>query len=103
MSESRCGAWRWRSWSARSGRLFGGIIGAGVAVAIVGRGTRRLVAPVGALGAAFLLHWLYLAFARGNALSGGQGAVRHWIALLLPVVIVAAMLMRALRGERQAI
>jgi protease PrsW len=91
-------------WTGLSEGLFGAILGAGIAYALYGRSpVARAGAIVLAVVAAVGLHVLYLTLARGNALSGGEGAVRHWIALALPLAAVAALAVYSLRREREAI
>jgi hypothetical protein len=59
--------------------------------------------PVIGLFSALLAHVGYLVLGRGNALSGTEGLVRAWAALLLPVVVIAVVIFWALARERRAI
>lgn len=84
--------------------LFGALIGAGFGWALSARAAgMRLVGPVLGLLAALVVHYLYLLLAEGNALSGTEGAVRQWVALLIPVVFIVALLIQGLRQESGAI
>jgi protease PrsW len=84
--------------------VFGAITGAGIGAAADTRSPllRALLPPIG-LGSAILAHAGYLILGRGNALSGTQGLVRAWVALLLPVLLIALVITYALARERRAI
>lgn len=76
----------------------GAIVGAGFGVAAtIGRRDARVAAPVLAAGAAILVRWGYLAFARGGSLT------QAWIVLLIPLILVVAVALVALSRERRAI
>jgi hypothetical protein len=83
--------------------VFGALIGIGFAAAIEARAqVMKAVAPIGGYAAAVGAHLAYDYIGRANAF--GDGAVaRKWIALLLPVLVVIAVSVVALRGEKQAI
>ena len=85
--------------------VFGAITGAGIGAAADTRSplSARAACRRSALGSAILAHVGYLVLGRGNALSGTQGLVRAWIALLLPVVLIAIVITWALARERRAI
>ncbi|HEY7501942.1 MAG TPA: PrsW family glutamic-type intramembrane protease [Vicinamibacterales bacterium] len=94
-------------WSAFAGLahgVFGSLIGAGFGIRL--RTTSvvaRLGVPLGALACAILASAGYKWLAYGNALAGAQGAFRGWIALVLPVLFIAAIATYGLASERRAI
>lgn len=84
--------------------LFGAIIGVGFGAAVGARSAlKRLGYPVLGLIGAVLAHAAYLVLARGNALGGTEALVRTWVALLLPLLFVAAVVVVALVREKRAI
>lgn len=84
--------------------LFGAIVGAGFGAAVVARSTPLRVAyPIAGLVGAILAHVVYRILAEGNALGGSSALARTWIALLIPIVFVAAVVITSLVGERRAI
>jgi protease PrsW len=84
--------------------VFGAIAGAGIGAAADTRSPfLRAILPLIGLGSAILAHVGYLVLGRGNALSGTQGLVRAWVALILPVILIALVILWALSRERRAI
>ncbi len=84
--------------------LFGGIIGAGFGAAAAARTSgARVGYPIVGFVAAVIAHAAYILLATGNSLGGGQAVVRTWIALLIPLVFVVAVVALALGRERRAI
>ncbi|MEW6638663.1 MAG: PrsW family glutamic-type intramembrane protease [Actinomycetota bacterium] len=84
--------------------LFGAIIGAGFGAAVGARSTvQRVAYPVAGLVGAILAHMAYAILAQGNALGGTSALVRAWIALFIPLLFVAAVVILALLRERRAI
>lgn len=84
--------------------LFAAVSGVGLAAAALagGAGARMGYALAGLAGAV-LLNAGYRVLAYGSSLEGMPGAVRLWIALLLPLVLVAVVAARAFGRERRAI
>ncbi len=90
--------------SGLSDGLFGAIVGAGFGAAAAARSApQRIGYPVAGLIGAILAHALYTYLAEGNALGGSAGLVRAWIALIIPVVFVVAVVAIALLRERRTI
>lgn len=98
-------------WSALVGNFLSGLAegvfaaigGLGLAVAAHARTTGTKVgAALGSLALAVLLHAGFDWFARGGAL-GGAASARAWIALLLPLVLVGAVVAMSISRERRAI
>jgi RsiW-degrading membrane proteinase PrsW (M82 family) len=84
--------------------IFGAIIGAGIGAAVEARAVAlRVVWPLVGAGVAMLASWGYVVLGKGNALGGDQGLVRAQLALALPVVVVAVVVVYALLSERRAI
>jgi hypothetical protein len=84
--------------------LFGAIIGAGFGAAVNARSAiQRAGYPIAGLIGAILVHAAYTLLAQGNALGGSAGLVRTWIALIIPVLFVVAVVFAALSRERRAI
>jgi protease PrsW len=84
--------------------VFGAIIGAGLgAAADASRSFLRAAYPVIGILGATAAHVAYLALAEGNSLSGTEGWLRAWAALLLPVLLIAFFAALALSRERGAI
>ena len=84
--------------------VFGAIAGAGLGAAADTRSPLlRALLPAIGLMSAIVAHVGYLVLGRGNALSGTQGLVRAWVALLLPVFLIAVVILWALSRERRAI
>jgi RsiW-degrading membrane proteinase PrsW (M82 family) len=84
--------------------LFGALIGIGCVGFALNRGVLRSIG--GALlgwALAVAAHIGYEVLAHGAALSGSPAAVRLWTALGIPVVFVALLALRSLKGERRAI
>ena len=83
--------------------LFGALIGIGFAAALDARShAKRALVGVGGLLAAIAMHLLYDALAKGAPFSD-SAMVRKWAALLLPVLVVIATVVVALRFEKGAI
>jgi hypothetical protein len=83
--------------------LFGALMGIGFALALEARNPlQRSLAPMGGYAAAAGAHLVYDILGRGDAL-GDSALLRKWVALLLPVVVVAAVTVGALVRERRAI
>jgi protease PrsW len=84
--------------------LFGAIIGMGFGAAVGARSAaQRVLYPLAGLAGAVVVHALYDVLARGNALGGSAALVRAWVALLIPVAFVLAVMVFALARERSAI
>jgi RsiW-degrading membrane proteinase PrsW (M82 family) len=84
--------------------LFGAIIGAGFGAAAGVRPIAQEVGfPIAGLVGAILAHVAYTLLAEGNALGGTTGLVRAWVALVVPVLFVVAIMIVALVRERRAI
>lgn len=84
--------------------LFGAIIGAGFGAAVGARSPlRRAGYPVLGFAGAILAHYAYVVLAEGNSLGGAEGLARTWVALLLPLIFVAAVVVLALAREMKAI
>ena len=84
--------------------LFGAIIGAGFGAAAGFRPIAQEIGyPIAGLIGAILAHAAYTLLAEGNALGGTAGLVRTWIALIIPILFVAAIIVLALGRERWAI
>lgn len=84
--------------------LFGAIIGAGFGAAAVARtAALRVAYPVVGLIGAILVHVAYTSLAQGNALGGSAALVRVWIALIIPVIFVVAVVVIALGREKRTI
>ncbi len=83
--------------------VFAAIVGAGLAVAVTRRtGVSRLLALAG-LGLAIAVHGAHQVLAYGNALGGPNAVVRAQVALALPVLAVAALVVYGLARERRVI
>lgn len=90
--------------SGLSDGLFGAIIGAGFGAAVGARSAlKRVGYPIAGLVVAVLVHAAYSLLARGDSLGGSAGLARAWIALIIPVVFVVAIVVFALLRERRAI
>ncbi|HET6637540.1 MAG TPA: PrsW family glutamic-type intramembrane protease [Gemmatimonadota bacterium] len=95
-------------WTTALGGLAHGLFGALIGIGCVGFALSRGF-PRSVIGA--LLGWAlavaaqigYDVLAHGAALSGSPAAVRLWTALAMPVVFVALLALRSLKGERRAI
>src|SRR4029079_10245820 len=83
--------------------VFGAIIGAGFGAAVSSRPPARLALPVLGLVGAGVTHYLYLELARGSSLTGSGSLLRAWVALLVPVGLVAITMIASLARERRAI
>jgi hypothetical protein len=84
--------------------LFGAIIGAGFGAAVGARSAlQRIGYPIAGLIGAILVHAAYTFVAEGNALGGSAGLVRAWIALIIPILFIVAVVVLALAHERRAI
>jgi protease PrsW len=84
--------------------LFGALIGAGFGAAItVEAQARKILYVVGGALVTAGLHVGYVAFARGASLTGSAALVRTWIALLVPLAVVASIVIGALISERRII
>jgi protease PrsW len=84
--------------------VFGAIAGAGIGAAADTRSpVLRALLPIIGLFSAIGAHAGYLVLGRGNALSGTEGLIRSWAALLLPVLVIAVVIAYALARERSAI
>lgn len=83
--------------------VFGALIGIGYALVLEARSPAvRAVAPLGGYAAACIAHLGYLYIGRSDPF-GTSAMARKWIALLLPVVVVAIVVVVALRSEGKAI
>jgi hypothetical protein len=83
--------------------LFGALVGIGFAVALGGRSApQRAFGPFAGYIAAVSGHVVYDIIGKADA-YGDAALLRKWIALLLPVVIVAVVAVVALSGEKRAI
>ena len=84
--------------------LFGAIIGAGFGAAAGFRSIAQEIGyPIAGLIGAILAHAAYTLLAEGNALGGTAGLARTWIALIIPILFVIAVVVLALGRERRAI
>lgn len=84
--------------------LFGGIMGAGFGAAVGARSAfQRFAYPVVGLAGAILAHIGYVVLSQGNSLGGSEALIRTWIALLLPLIFIAAVIAIALGRENRAI
>jgi hypothetical protein len=84
--------------------VFGALIGIGFAAALYARTPlQRALFPLAGYVAAVAAHVSYEILGRGNALGGTEGLVRRWLALLLPVLVVALVMVVALAQEKRAI
>ena len=84
--------------------LFGAVIGAGFGAAVGARSAlQRVGYPIAGLVGAILVHAAYTVLAEGNALGGSAGLVRAWVALIIPILFVVAVVVVALSRERRAI
>jgi len=84
--------------------LFGAIMGAFFGAAAYRRtNIERITFPIIGLVLAVLAHAGYRKLAYGNALGGRAGMVQLWIALLIPLVFIIAMIVYSLVWERHAI
>jgi RsiW-degrading membrane proteinase PrsW (M82 family) len=84
--------------------LFGAMIGAGFGAAVGARHLiQRIAYPVAGLFTAILVHVAYTVLARGNALGGTEAIVRTWVALLIPLAFVVAVIVVAQARERRTI
>lgn len=83
--------------------VFGALMGIGLVGALEARShAKRALMGVGGLLAAIAAHLLYDALAKGAPFSD-SAMVRKWAALLLPVLVVIATVVVALRFEKGAI
>jgi len=83
--------------------LFGALMGIGFAAAIEARSqAKRALFGVGGLLAAIAAHLLYDVLAKGAPFSD-SAMIRKWAALVLPVLVVIATVVVALRFEKGAI
>ncbi len=78
-------------------------LGLGAAAAEAHRRGVRAALVIGGLGAAIVANALFHSLSNGAALSGGPAFVRAWIALSLPVLLLAGIALRSLAVERRAI
>lgn len=84
--------------------LFGAIVGAGFGAAAGVRPIAKEIGyPAAGLVGAILAHVAYTLLAEGDALGGTAGLVRAWVALVIPVLLVVAIMVVALVRERRAI
>ena len=84
--------------------LFGAIVGAGFGAAAGAKPIAQEVGyPAAGLVGAILAHLAYTVLAEGNALGGTAGLVRTWVALIVPILFVVAIMVVALVRERRAI
>jgi hypothetical protein len=84
--------------------IFGAIIGAGIGAAVEARAIAlRVVWPFVGVGVAMLANWGYVELGKGNALGGDQGLVRAQIALALPVVVVAVVVVQLSSEQAEGI
>jgi hypothetical protein len=83
--------------------VFGALLGAGLAALLLeGKPLLRALSPALGFVAAVAAHTGYLLLARGNPL-GGSAAARSWLAMLLPLALVASVGVVGLRRESRAI
>ncbi len=86
-----------------SDAVFGALLGIGFAGALeTSSQVKRVLFPIGGLIAASLAHLAYDYIGTGDPFSNAA-MVRKWIALCLPLLGVAAVMIIALGGERKAI
>lgn len=84
--------------------VFGALSGAGFgAAAQFPRPAGWLLYPVAGLAAAIVADAGHNVLAYGNSLGGSSAAVRSWIGLLLPLAVVGAIGLYALRNEKRTI
>lgn len=84
--------------------VFAGVTGLGFGLALSARGRPgRIAYPLLGLVGATLLNSLFRVLAHGNALAGQSALVRAWLAVLLPLAMLAAIAGYGLTAERQAI
>jgi protease PrsW len=88
-----------------SAALFGGIIGAGFGYGrrLRGKGSGGLLYGLAGLIAAVGTHVLYRLMTEPGIGSGSVGLARRWFGLLLPLALILAAAVAALRRERRAI
>ncbi len=90
--------------SGLSDGLFGAIIGAGFGAAVGARSAlKRVGYPIAGLVVAIIVHAAYTQLAQGDSLGGSAGLARVWIALIIPIVFVGAVVVFALLRERRSI
>ncbi len=83
--------------------LFGGIIGAGFGLAAAARSRgQRILAPLGALVGAIIVHAVYFLMTHGSA-AGGQGKLLNTLAYVIPLGIVVVLVVVSLGKEKTAI
>lgn len=84
--------------------VFGAIMGAFFGAAAYRRTTlERIILPVVGLAVAVVVHFGYRKLAYGDALGGSAGMVRLWIALLVPLAFIIALIIYSLAWEKHAI
>lgn len=84
--------------------LFGAIMGAFFGAAAYRRtAIERIIFPIIGLVLAVLAHAGYRELAYGNALGGHTGMVQLWVALLIPLAFIVALIIYSLAWERRAI
>jgi predicted metalloprotease/RsiW-degrading membrane proteinase PrsW (M82 family) len=84
--------------------VFGAVIGIGFGAAVGARSkSARLLLPLLGLGAAIVLDALFFDLKHGDALGGTAGLVRAWLAVILPLVLLAAAGIFSLSVERAVI
>ncbi|MCC6423126.1 MAG: PrsW family intramembrane metalloprotease [Phycisphaerales bacterium] len=84
--------------------LFGAIMGAFFGAAAYRRSAfARMILPVIGLAVAIAAHYGYRKLAYGNALGGSTGMIQLWIALLIPLAFIVALIIYSMSWERHAI
>ncbi|MCC7349097.1 MAG: PrsW family intramembrane metalloprotease [Phycisphaerales bacterium] len=84
--------------------LFGAIMGAFFgAAAYRHTAIERIIYPIVGLIVAIAAHYGYRNLAYGNALGGSNGMIRLWIALLIPLAFIVALIIYSLAWEKHAI
>lgn len=84
--------------------LFGAIMGAFFGAAAYRRtAIERIILPVVGLAVAVVVHFGYRKLAYGNALGGSTGMMQLWIALLIPLAFIIALIIYSLAWEKHAI
>jgi RsiW-degrading membrane proteinase PrsW (M82 family) len=87
-----------------TGGLFGALIGAGFGAASQAHTTvKRLALPLLGLAAAVVGDGTFRLMAHGDAFGGPAALLRVWVALLVPIVLATAVAVYALLQERRAI
>lgn len=84
--------------------VFGGMVGLGYGMSREARSRgARIAWPLLGLGGATIVNAAFRVLAHGNALGGEMGLYRAWLAVLIPLAVLIAIGIFALRVERRAI